>query len=531
MSGTGAGQLAGGVDLGADQGDRTRDLAFLARGGALNLVGGVSTAVLTYAFYFIAARSLTTSELGAFFVANAVFLILTTTLQLGAQVGFIRFIPQYRVLGRAADVRTSLVVGAVPVLALSTVAAVGLHQIAPRLAGVFDHGQNGQEVVRFLQLLAWFVPAGTAFMLLMAATVGFGTMLPSLVLDKVGETAAQVAGAVIAAAGLGASFYAIAWGAPYALFLVLAVLWLLRLLRRAERRAGADVASTGWRNVAKEFWVFSAPRGLASVFQVAVLWLDTVLIGAIASTQEAGIYSIATRYLVIGQVAVRALLQVVGPKLSEVLAAGRRDRAQAVYETTTTWLIGIVWPVYLSVAVFAPLLLRVFGEQYVEGQTPLLILAGAMLVAVASGPVDMVLLMGGRSWWSVVNWGAALVVNIALNVILIPRIGMSGAAVAWTASILVRNVIPVVEVWFILGIHPFGRGYTRAVLGACATFGVVGITTRLVLGPTPVAFVLYAAVGGALYALVLRRFRGELDLHVLKDSVRRRNRSTQLVAS
>ena len=68
----------------------------------------------------------------------------------------------------------------------------------------------------------------------------------------------------------------------------------------------------------------------------------------------------------------------------------------------------LAWPLYFTLAVFAPLLLQVFKPQYAAGATSLELLAVAMLVATAIGPVDIVLLMGGRSMWNLFNVVVAL---------------------------------------------------------------------------------------------------------------------------
>ena len=86
--------------------------------------------------------------------------------------------------------------------------------------------------------------------------------------------------------------------------------------------------------------------------------------------------------------------------------------------------------------------MRVFGPDVVRGCDPLTILCLAMLVASACGLVEVVLLMVGRSWLSTANVLPALVVNMVLNLILGPKFGMNGAAVAWMAAIFVTNLVP-----------------------------------------------------------------------------------------
>jgi hypothetical protein len=183
--------------------------------------------------------------------------------------------------------------------------------------------------------------------------------------------------------------------------------------------------------------------------------------------------------------------------------------------------MAISWPLFLALATFAPFVLGVFGPAFAAGQSALLILSLAMLVNLGTGNVSMVLLMGGKSGWQLLNQGVSLAANIALNLWLIPRYGMSGAAVAWGVAIAVDNLMAVAEVWFLFGIGPFGPGYAVVVGATLACFGGIGLAARILLGATFGSFVIYAAVSCVAFVLVVRRWKGALRLDLLRDSFRR----------
>ena len=107
-----------------------------------------------------------------------------------------------------------------------------------------------------------------------------------------------------------------------------------------------------------------------------------------------------------------------------------------------------------------------------------------MLVNLGTGNVTVVLLMGGKSSWGAINTGAALVVNIGLNLLLIPHLGILGAAIAWGASIVVDNVAAMVELRWVLGLQIFGPGYGLVMAVTVGCFGVSGIVARGLLGQT-----------------------------------------------
>ena len=58
----------------------------------------------------------------------------------------------------------------------------------------------------------------------------------------------------------------------------------------------------------------------------------------------------------------------------------------------------------------------------------------------------MVLVTTGRSSWSLVNGLLAVVVNVGLDVLLIPRYGIIGAAIGWSAAIVLTNLLPLAQV-------------------------------------------------------------------------------------
>src|SRR5207237_3117082 len=107
------------------------DLVTVARGGLLNVLGGVSFTLFSFVFAVVLTRSLHAAGSGVFFVAIALFTIVVTASQVGADVGLVRFLPRLRELGRTQDLRPTLKVALAPVVALSTVVATGLIVFAP----------------------------------------------------------------------------------------------------------------------------------------------------------------------------------------------------------------------------------------------------------------------------------------------------------------------------------------------------------------------------------------------------------------
>jgi O-antigen/teichoic acid export membrane protein len=289
---------------------------------------------------------------------------------------------------------------------------------------------------------------------------------------------------------------------------------------RGRHRGSWRPVNNRSRHLAAEFWAFTGPRAFQATFQVVILWLDILIVAALTSAYQAGIYSAVSKLAIVGTFALEANRLAIAPQLSALLARHQLGRAADLYQSATRWLMLASWPLYLVFALFPAVVLGIFGSRYTAGASALAVLSLAMLVNLGTGNVTVVLLMGGKSSWSALNAGAALIVNVGLNLLLVPRIGILGAAIAWAAAIVVDNVTAMVEVRWVLGLAPFGPGYWLAAGATVSCFGVTGIVVRLILGQTLPALGAAVAAGLAAFALALFMARVPLQLSGLAGALR-----------
>jgi O-antigen/teichoic acid export membrane protein len=490
-------------------------LRALARGGVINLVGVIASAAFGFALVVVVTRGFNPTQVGLFFIAVALFTLAMNVAVWGADVGLVRMIPRLRVLERGGDIRPVVRIAIITVFWISLAIAAAMFVLAPHLSAILTTGVGQGSVEPLIRSSVPFLPLAAVYTILLATTRGLGRMGPTNVIDRIGRAAVQPILALLASIlGLGVVALIVGWALPYAIGCAVAALWVAATIRRPTGLdTGLEQAGDpAPRALFLEFWRFALPRGLAGLFAVSVLWLDTLLVGALRSTQDAGLYAAATRYLMFGAFASQAVIQAIGPTMSELLTRHDRETARTVYRTGTAWAMAVGWPVYLMLAVFAPAVLSIFGPGYVEAQHVLTILALTMLVASAVGPVDVVLLMAGRSTWNLINTAAAVALNVALNLLLIPRVGITGAAVAWSASILTNNLAPLVQVRTLLHLDPLGRGVLSVAAASLVAFGAIPLAVRLVLGADLGPFGVSAALGLAVYIPVLWRLRRPLRL-------------------
>ena len=519
------------VDAGAAESGRSggalQDLPAVASGWLLNLAGIVTSAAFAFAFSIIVARGLGAEGAGVFFAASAVFFLVETAALLGAPQAVVRMLASFRSVGRVDDLRAVLALALGPALVASIILAIALFVLAPQLAGVVVGNGREDTAATYFRVLAPFLPLAVAYDTLVAATRGLGAVVPFVAIEKFGVSPARV---LLALASLGIGFgtagIALAWQLPVAIAAGAAGLVVLSLLRRIEREEPTRQPRTG-RGLGSEFWRFSGPLGLAGVMQVTIWGLDVILLAALASAADAGVYKAAASLIVQGTFAQQAIILVISPILSGLLAQAEHERARSVFKTATWWIMVIAWPFYITLAVFAPLLMELFGADFVAGAGPLRIVAVTMLLATAAGPATMALVMGGRSSWNLLNAAAATVSNVVLNLLLIPPLEMTGAAIAWATSIVIANVAPAVQIRRFNGLSPFGAGFVVVASASAALYGGLGMLVWAAFPGSVTAFVALVGLATGAYAFVLWLFRRPLNLSFLRDSARLRRMKSQ----
>ena len=137
--------------------------------------------------------------------------------------------------------------------------------------------------------------------------------------------------------------------------------------------------------------------------------------------------------------------------------------------------------------------------------------------------------MAGRSTASLINSVIALAVDIGLCFLLIPRMGIAGAAVAWAVALAVRAGLSYVQVYATLKITPLSKASLLAGGAAvlCFALPMLGLT---VLGlATLLTFIITGVVGTGAYLGLLWLARKPLHLQALRNL--RRGRKKELAST
>jgi O-antigen/teichoic acid export membrane protein len=516
MSAAAPGLPAERPDLTRDPDQQSTALRATARGGAGNVLGAATSAILNFLIVVAVTRGFDKTTAGFVFTATAVFVLVEAVVKLGTDIGIVHFVSTARARQQPERVAQVLWASLVPVAAASVVGAVLTVIFAPTLMRALGTAASSRHAVAIVVVVAVGIPIAAIYDSITAATRGLGSARPTVLIERILRPVLQGAGVLAAAlAGASSVVIVIAWVAPYVLVLPVMVGWLLRLLRPA----GIRFYSSQWPEVFGEVWRFTLPRTFSGIIQVLLQRLDIILVGAFLGAPSAAVYTGATRFVVVGQLGNQGVAFAFQPQLARLVATRQLDDARDLYRLSSAWIAGLTAPLYLAVCVTSPWLINILGHGYRSGLAAMIVVTGAMLIGNACGLVDLVLITMGRTSWNLANSAAALTLNIGLDVLLIPRIGIIGAAIGWAVAIIANNLVPVLQVRHAYRFSPVSGIWVRLLLSVAVLFGALPGLALILSGSNSIAVVVALVVGGGLYAAILWRSREQLGLH---DVIRRR---------
>lgn len=484
------------------------------------MAGHAYSAVLGFGLTLVVGRFFGAQAAGLFFQSVSVYMILNGIALAGSDTGMVRVIAGRRAVGAHQDAWTGTWVTLLPELLWSATVAGFLALVSPLVASRLSPGAP-EDALPFLQALVLALVFSGVGMACLNGTRGVSGVKPFVLLYQIWLPTARLIGlATLGMAGGSSSWMLLIWTVPLVLMDIVAVQFVCKRVYAARTLNTQPV--TAARTVFREVWSFNLPRGLASFFEICIVWVDVLVVGYFLGTAAAGAYATASRFITSGTMAMEALRVATSPMLAGAFARRELDRVQSIYALSTVWVVLLSWPIFVTLATFAPLIMMLIGPEFTVAATAMTIMCISILGYLALGNINACLLMGGYSKLTASNTAMSLLLNIALNVWLVPRIGLVGAAIAWAVAITFDSVLCVIRGNLRVGLRPPAR--ELLVAGACvlAAFGVPGLAVRIGGDQSWTAVAAYGAWSLIVYVLLLRRFRRNLHLEDFTKMVRRR---------
>lgn len=263
------------------------------------------------------------------------------------------------------------------------------------------------------------------------------------------------------------------------------------------------------------------PFALAGIFTRVYSYIDQVLLSVLIGDKELGWYGVAYKLTFALQFIPAAFAAAVYPAMSSFYIEAK-DKLKTVFDKSMFLLMILSIPISVGIITLADsIILALYTSEYEASIVALQILISALVFIFMGYPVGAILNSCDRQAINTMNMGITMVVNIILNLILIPRYLHIGASIAALVSLGLLFFLNLCWVPKIINID--GRFLLVKLLKTCVCAAIMGAVI-IILKPM-IHFVLLIFIGAAVYGLLLFLIRGftREDLHYIYESVFKRS--------
>ena len=434
----------------------TYDITKLATGISVSLVGRVAARGLAILGHIMLARLLGPRQFGLYAIGWTVLILSGAIVPFGLHNGVIHFISRHQ-QSDPTGLKSILLQALGLVLLSGTLIGGGLYFAAPWIA---EHVFQEADLILVLRWIALALPLSAGF-IVASATIQASQRMKFSAYGEVTLSAANLFLIVLLVSLLGWELF----GAVVAIVVSFAIAFGLALYYAKYLFPEAFSAPRQWGSLSRELIIFSLPTAFIGTVDLLSIQADRLFIGYYRSTTEVGIYYSASQSVMLFSLIVSVFNTVVAPMIASLYAKREMGQLEELFRISTKWGLYLTLPIFLVIC-FAPeeIILVLFGSKYASGRLILVILAIGQLINIGTGPLDLLLIMTGHQRHCFMIAISMLIVNVALNCLLIPLIGLTGAALATTGTTILHFLAGLIQTKLSLGLWPYDRRYLKVIL-------------------------------------------------------------------
>jgi O-antigen/teichoic acid export membrane protein len=482
---------------------------------AIVFAGGIISKALMYLYRIITARALGPEHYGILNLTLTIFWISVNLSNAGANQGIQRKISE--AIGKDQEEKVEKFFWSSVDFTLT--AAIGI-------AGIIFLGSdiianlifNKPVLTTYIKIFSLAIPLQVLYTDLASYSKAHKNLIYPMLVDKIyrsGLTLGLTALAIYLGLGLNSLML-------IQVFAIATSSLIMAYLAQSKVRPFLRRFSTSRKQERKELIKYSWPLFFSGLIGITMGRIDNIFLGIFDTSETLGVYTAAfptaQTLMVIGG----SLSGILFPTVSEYYAKGMKERSIEITSIALKWIIAASLPALALMVIFArPILTLLFGTAYSSGGTALAILGTAYFIQTTTVYAGSFINSEDRTQIMLYNSLAVAIINIGLNLLLIPRYSATGASAATAFAITIGSLIAVVESYYFFDVQPYRLKDITPAIVSTAVAGILSYgALRSIFDVIPrLALIPGLALFGSIYAITFFLTGGvsDEDIEVLKE--------------
>ena len=201
----------------------------------------------------------------------------------------------------------------------------------------------------------------------------------------------------------------------------------------------------------KNILSISTPMLISGSLGVFLGLIDITILGIFKTSSAVGIYSVVVKLSSVVILSLVTINTIAAPKYAEFWSKGDKQGLLKIARQSTKIIFWISSPILLAIIIFPNYILGFFGQGFRTGEMALIMMVFGQFINAISGSVGYILEMTGFQIFTQNIMIASVIINIILNLLLVPKFSINGAAFASMITLVFWNLTMGLKVKNILG--------------------------------------------------------------------------------
>ncbi|MBT4242085.1 flippase [archaeon] len=496
-------------------------LRIVAKSSFIVLIGLIFSKIMTYVYRIIIARELGPEVYGLFSLALMISTLFIALASLGLPEGLLRYISFYR--GEKEKGKSQYIFRFSLFISIITSIIIGLVLFLfaePVSTNIF----NNSNLTIFLKWFGIFIPLVTItnlFSLLTRAyeEIGWNSFIINIFQPFIKVTLLGI----LFFSGFKSMSIILSYNLSFIGVLILSL--IVCSYKTADIFKIPNLDKKTKSKITKDLLAYSWPMMFLGMIMFIFYGIDSFIIGAFTGSEgvyNVGIYNSAVPIASLIGIAPILFIQLFFPLITKEFAKKDTKLIKDLSKQIGKWIFILNLPLTLLMILFPEFLINLlFGPEYIPAKFALIYLAIGMFFFSVFNVSEKLLSMAGKSKAVLFNLILAAIINLILNLILVPAYGINGAAFATMATYIFWSIISVLQAKYYVSIIPVRRKMLTILLISIPSFLLVYYVKQLVQ-PSLINTALQGILFLLLYSFLIL-ITGALDrndimiLHSLKN--------------
>jgi len=488
-------------------------LKLLAKSSIFVFFSILLSKILAYLYKIIIARKFGAEGYGIFSLSTMIFSIITIIFSLGISEGIVRYISFYRGKKENSKINYIFKKSSILILSSSIIGALIMFFLSEYISINIFH--NPQLII-FLKFLSFFVPISVASGIFTSTIRAFEEIKWSSFIKNILGNAIQLITLIILVY-LGFKTNSIIFSYTLGIVGIFIVSYFICKIKIFKFFKKEKISKEVQRKTSHSLYSYSWPLMFLTIISMVLYWIDSFAIGYFRGASEVGIYNVATSIALLFNILPQIFIQLFFPLITREFANKNIILIKRLSKQLGKWIFILNFPLLVLLILFPGEIINIlFGSEFILAKTSLIILSIGIFISSIFKISTYLILTKEKSKIVFMNLLIVSIINLLLNLTLVPKYGITGAAFSTMISQILISTFLLFETKFYFSIVPLKKEIFKILLGSLVPIFIL-LSIKKYFPLNWISFILQAIFFFLAYFLLALLFKGldKSDLMIL----------------